>query len=443
MNIKSYSYNRGIKNLTPKLTNLSSFNELTINDSQLIYIPIKQIKGIVPSIVVSRGEKVKKGTRIAVSGDKVILSSVSGVVEDIITTASVYGGQTEVVVIKNDMKNTQELFKKFNPMTESEDMLKLPLKRFSIVDADGIDLVSKIDALDGVEEKTIVLNMLSDEPYQLNTPYLVATKADEIVDGTLLLVTIMHASKVVVALAKGTENLYSEFLSKLEMACSSLNFSVALLPDKYPLGDEIALVGSLTKKKINNVIEVREAGYLAVDLFSLYVLKKLVLEGEVVVDKPLTIIELNEDNIETSVAWVKVGMAIEDILASINKDGAMAYKKIVAGGPMRGIALADGKASIAFNLKSLMLVKDSMADVRPELPCITCSRCVKVCPVKITPYQIDEHTINGDFNEAVKCGADKCTRCGACSYVCPSKRHLTQRIYYAKEIINSKGLRNE
>ena len=443
MKIKSYSYNRGIKNPAPKLTNLTSFNELKIQDPELIYIPIKQIKGIVPSIVVTKGEKVKRGTRIAVSGDKVILSSVSGVVEDIITTASVYGGQTEVVVVRNNKSGEQELFKKFDPQTEGEDMLMLPLRRFSIVDADRIDLMSKMDALEGVEDKTLVINLLTDEPYQLNTPYIISKKADDIIDGALLLATMIHSAKIVVALRKGDETLYEEFLYKLDMACASLNFSVAVLPDVYPLGDEISLVGAITKKKIDNVFQVRDEGFLSIDVFALYALKKLVLDGEVVVDRPLTIIEVKEDEITSSVLWAKVGSTIKDIMNQLYADGVDMVKKIVAGGPMRGIALADENASITFDLKSLMVIRDSLSDARPELPCITCSRCAKVCPVKIAPFEIDEHTINGDFNEAVKCGADKCNRCGACSYVCPSKRHLTQRIYYAKEIINSKGLRNE
>lgn len=443
MKIKSYSYNRGIKNPAPKLKNLSSFNEINIEDPELIYIPIKQIKGIVPSIVVTKGEKVKRGTRIAVSGDKVILSSVSGVVQDIITTASVYGGQTDVVVIKNDMKNAQELFKKFDPSSEGEDMLMLPLRRFSVVDADGIDLVSKMDAINGASDKTLVINLLADEPYQLNSPYLISSKSDEIVDGALLLATMVHSSNIVVAVRKGDEKLFAEFLSKMELACSSLNFSVAIMPDVYPLGDEISLVGALTKKKINSIIEVRDAGYLSIDVFTLYTLKKLVLEGEVVVDKPLTIIEVHDEQVKSSILWTKVGCRITDIINQLDRSGTATIKKIVAGGPMRGIALVDQNASITFDLKSLMIISDSSSDAQPELPCITCSRCAKACPVNIVPYEIDEHAINGDFNEAVKCGADKCNRCGVCSYVCPSKRHLTQRVHYAKEIINNKGLRNE
>ena len=443
MKIKSYSYHRGIKNLSPKITSLAEFNELTLAEPDRVFIPIKQIKGASPSVVVTKGERVKKGTRVAVSGDKVILSSVSGVVEDVILASSVYGGQTEVVVIKNNHKEEQELFKKFNLNSDDNNMLMLPLKRFSIVDYDGVELASKIEALNPEAEKTLIINMISDEPYQLNTPFLIARKSEEITKGALLLATMIQASKIVVVIKRGDDKLYQDFLTSLEHTCSSLDFSVAIFPDVYPLGDEITLSGVISKKQMETVADVREAGILVVDCFSLYALKKLVLDGEVVVEKPLTLITVHEEEVSSKIVWVRVGSTIRDVLNAIDETELNGTKKLVAGGLMRGIALADENASITFNLKSLVVVKNSAHDAKRELQCITCGRCSKLCPVGIVPYEIDEHAINGDYNEAVKCGAEKCNRCGVCSYVCPSKRYLTQRIYYVKEIINNKGLRNE
>ena len=416
---------------------------MTLSEPDKVLIPVKQIKGVAPSVVVTKGERVKKGTRVAVSGDKVILSSVSGVVEEITTTASVYGGQTEVVVIKNDKKESQELFKKFNLNSDDASMLMLPLKRFSIVDYDGVELSSKIEALNSEVEKTLIINLLADEPYQLNTPYLISSKGEDIANGALLVATMIQASKVVVAIKRGEEKLYKDFLNLLEQTCSSLNFSIASLPDLYPLGDEIALTATLTKKPMETIADVREAGIIALDCLSLYALKKLVLDGEVALEKPLTLITVYDHKITSKVLWVKVGTTLKEVLNCYEENELRGAKKFVAGGLMRGIALVDENASITFNLKSLVVIKDSASDAKKELQCITCGRCVKVCPVNIVPYEIDEHAVNGDFNEAVRCGADKCNRCGACSYVCPSKRHLTQRIYYAKEIINNKGLRNE
>ena len=443
MKIKSYSYNRGIKNPAPKLTSFSEIKEVFVPEVETVKIPVKQIKGVMPSVVVTRGERVKRGTRLAVSGDKVILSSVSGVVESVYEGASVYGGQTEIVSIVSDDENKQELFKKYEETSSPEQMM-MSLKRFSIVDYDGFDISSKIEAIPQNVDKTLVVNLLTDEPYELNTPFLLAQKSEDVANGVLTMATIMQASKIIIAVKKGEEKLYSEFFNLVEQLTTSLNLSVAVLPDVYPIGDEVNLARTLIKNKnIASVVDVRNLGYVAIDAFAFYVLKKLVRDGEVVDERPISIIDMKDGKIKSTVAWVKVGTRLSHLIGCIENSDISAIKKIVAGGPMRGIALVDTEAGIPFNLKAIMAIRNNCNDEKGELQCITCGKCVKACPQGLVPYEIDEHAINNDFNEAAKLGADKCTRCGVCSYVCPSKRYLTQRVYYAKEIIKNKGLKNE
>ena len=55
------------------------------------------------------------------------------------------------------------------------------------------------------------------------------------------------------------------------------------------------------------------------------------------------------------------------------------------------------------------------------------------------PYRIEECLINGDFDIASRYGINACTSCGACSYVCPAKRYLAQRITDGKEKIAKSG----
>jgi electron transport complex protein RnfC len=55
------------------------------------------------------------------------------------------------------------------------------------------------------------------------------------------------------------------------------------------------------------------------------------------------------------------------------------------------------------------------------------------------PYKIDELSQDEDYDGCKKFGVEYCTKCGCCSYVCPTKRHLVQRISYAKDVIDGKG----
>jgi len=65
-------------------------------------------------------------------------------------------------------------------------------------------------------------------------------------------------------------------------------------------------------------------------------------------------------------------------------------------------------------------------------PCIRCAKCVDTCPAKILPNFLGDYSERGKFNECRDLRAYDCIECGICSYVCPTKRNLTQLIKLAK-----------
>lgn len=442
MKIKSCSYSRGVENFAPRIKSYSEITTIAVEEPDIVYIPTKQMKGHLPIVVVTKGDEVKIGTRLAVSGNNIVCSTVSGLVEDVVTLPSVYGGSTEVVVIKNNHKNDKEEFTT-HTIEETSEELTLASKVASIVDYDGSTVIDKLNTLGKENEKTLIVNMVDDEPYLYNNALLLADKKEECVSAIKLMAKILNTNNVFIAVKNDEMKLHSPFFNQLTNEGFDLNIVVATIPNRYPAGDEVQLVQTIMKRKFKSLTECRTAGLVAFDMFTLYALSKLVLEGEYTTRRPLTIIEKDGNNIKSVCAWVNVGMTINDVLNSLYLNGVQGIRKIVAGGPMRGIALGNEMSSITFGLKAIMAIKDKLTDAPRELPCITCGKCAKVCPVGIVPYEIDKCTLDRDFNEAVKLGANKCIKCGCCSYVCPSKRYLTQRIYYAKEIINNKGLKNE
>ena len=442
MKIKSCSYSRGVENFAPRIKSYSEITTIAVEEPDIVYIPTKQMKGHLPIVVVTKGDEVKIGTRLAVSGNNIVCSTVSGLVEDVVTLPSVYGGATEVVVIKNNHKNDKEKFTT-HTIEETSEELTLAAKVASIVDYDGSTVIDKLNTLGKENEKTLIVNMVDDEPYLYNNALLLADKKEECVFAIKLMAKILNTNNVFIAVKNDEMKLHSPFFNQLTNEGFDLNVVAATIPNRYPAGDEVQLVQTIMKRKFKSLTECRSAGFVAFDMFTLYALSKLVIEGEYTTRRPLTIIEKDGNKIKSVCAWVNVGMTINDVLNALYLNGVQGIRKIVAGGPMRGIALGNEMSSITFGLKAIMAIKDKLTDAPSELPCITCGKCAKVCPVGIVPYEIDECTLDRDFNEAVKLGANKCIKCGCCSYVCPSKRYLTQRIYYAKEIINNKGLKNE
>ena len=62
-----------------------------------------------------------------------------------------------------------------------------------------------------------------------------------------------------------------------------------------------------------------------------------------------------------------------------------------------------------------------------------------ICPAKIMPYKIEEFLLSNDLDFAKHCGIEACTECGACSFVCPAKRYLAQRISDGKKKLKERG----
>jgi Na+-transporting NADH:ubiquinone oxidoreductase subunit A len=56
--------------------------------------------------------------------------------------------------------------------------------------------------------------------------------------------------------------------------------------------------------------------------------------------------------------------------------------------------------------------------------CISCGKCVSVCPVDIYPQLLMKSIYANDIEESMKLGLLDCMNCGLCTYVCPSKINL-------------------
>ena len=78
------------------------------------------------------------------------------------------------------------------------------------------------------------------------------------------------------------------------------------------------------------------------------------------------------------------------------------------------------------------------ASQQPEMsPCMRCGRCVRSCPVGLSPVEIRNAYFREDVQELDNLMADLCIGCGTCSYVCPAKRRLTTVVGLAKSYLRN------
>jgi electron transport complex protein RnfC len=71
-------------------------------------------------------------------------------------------------------------------------------------------------------------------------------------------------------------------------------------------------------------------------------------------------------------------------------------------------------------------------------PCVRCGKCVDACPMLLHPLYLAQYGERNMVEQSEEYGALDCRECGACTYVCPAHRPLTQAIRLAKSDIYEK-----
>ena len=131
----------------------------------------------------------------------------------------------------------------------------------------------------------------------------------------------------------------------------------------------------------------------------------------------------------------KVGTPISEIL---NETSPEKYQKLILGSVMSGRAIETTDVGVEETTKSIILFKKY--SVRTDLNCIGCSRCVSVCPQRLSPYYIYKASKRGYNDKALMALSKLCTDCGCCSYVCPGKCNPAHyiRLYKRRALLNGK-----
>lgn len=443
MKFKTFSFIKGIK--LPKLVAENESSAITeLDDPAIFYVSMRQSTGKEATVVVQIGERVKRGTVIGKSSQMNIFSPCSGLVREVVMRPSAMGGISKHVVIENDYKKDTEVMPEITSLT-AVNILKRIFDA-GIVDCGGEPLFKKLIIEKGREIKGILINACSDEPYITNNLSILKNYGEQVLSGAKFVSIATGIDNVVFAMNKTTHLKSSNFMAQLSAA--NLQFGVdgepirmnfELFADKYPIGDEQELLYALTKKRIKFGENAQSVGYIMINLKSLLAVFSAVVSGMPDYITLLTLVGC--DKRMTSACWVKAGTEIKHIAqTTVQKDRQKNLVKVVAGGPMSGIALSDLSVSSIKGMNAIMFLTDEDIYVQEETNCINCGNCVRVCPRNLVPNKIDQCFNVGDYVGAHKFGATYCSECGCCAFVCPAKRHLVQRIAISKEEILKKGI---
>ena len=124
---------------------------------------------------------------------------------------------------------------------------------------------------------------------------------------------------------------------------------------------------------------------------------------------------------------IRVGMTYSALLEQIG-GFKVAPAKMIAGGPMMGIAMYSTDVATTKTSSAFLCFTPEEAAIPEENNCIRCGKCVEHCPMGLMPILLNGFALRGDGEGFVANHGLDCIGCGSCSYICPAKRQLAQSI---------------
>ena len=395
-------------------------------------VPLK-LKGIAESEPdVHVGDEVKQGTLLAKPTGKFginIYSPTSGKVLNIFDKMNFNGEYSKHILIMNDNKAEVEDL----PAIESVSDVTL-IQRLK--DAGIVDTISAMPtylkyAFTGSRSyKHLLILMDSTDPNSSVNQTLAEYRMEEVVNGARYFMNITSATTITFVFTEANYKLATKLKNHINETKKNYDFKIKFIPYKYPFDNPYILANLVCNKKINKKTSFLDAGITIETAEACYNFCRAVEFNKPVISKIVTVDGTNI--LRPGVYNVLNGYSFKNLLNDVGIESHDAKSQLISGNILSGDALYDTEASISLLDDTILFQKYNILEKAKESPCMTCGKCISVCPVFINPTLLDEAFIGGDYDKLERNNVHSCIECGCCSYVCPSKRFLSQRIAAAK-----------
>jgi len=262
---------------------------------------------------------------------------------------------------------------------------------------------------------------------------------DKIVDGLSIVMKIINASEGIIAIEenkKYTIPLVQKAIEENPQVRAGMKIGIQVLKTKYPQGGEKMLITAITGRQVPSGGLPMDVGCVVSNVGTLCAIADAFREGKPLIDRGFTVTG------EACKTPKNIIAPVGTVVADLAKSGVIdideeSLSKVIFGGPMMGVAVPSTEIPVQKNTSGVLLMSVEEALRFEEKTCIRCSRCIRACPMKISPALLAIAIESGNYGEAEKIGLQDCIECGACSFVCPAHRYLVQRFRVGKQVLRA------
>ncbi|MFW6410125.1 MAG: electron transport complex subunit RsxC [Halanaerobiales bacterium] len=407
-----------------------------------VVIPVQQHLGKPGDIIVKKGDYVQRGQCLVKAKEGIsagVHASISGEITDINEVPGAADSKIKAVTISKLNKGQDEIdFKK--EMGKKDDEI-LPesviniIKSAGIIGMGGAGFPTHIKLNPPPDKKidTVIVNGAECEPYISIDDKTMRDKTELLFKGLKLIMGTVEVNRGIIA----CEVNKPEAIKKLKQEVKNWpNISLEILDSRYPHGAEKKLIEAVLNREVPEKGLPLDVGVIVNNVQTVIAITRAAYQGLPLIDRAITVSGRGVRNSANLI--VPVGTSVKFILDYCGGINAGDYIPVL-GGPMTGYKIINLEIPITkTNFGMVILTEEEYQDLESRV-CIGCAKCVDTCPVYISPKRITDFINKARIEDAVKSGLNSCFECGACAYVCPSKRPLLKWLKKGKYMMKQKG----
>ncbi len=415
--------------------------EEILPEGEMVY-PLSQSIGAPAKPIVKVKDTVLKGQKIAEAGGFVsapIHSSVSGTVKKIEPRRTATGDMVDSIIIESDGQFTEVEYEPVEDVTalSSEEILAR-IKEAGVVGLGGAGFPThvKLSPKDPSAIKYVIANCAECEPYLTADYRRMVETPEDLIEGMRIILQLFPNAQGVFAI----ENNKPVAIDKMKgLVADEPRMRVDEMLTKYPQGGERQIIKAVTGVAINSSMLPADAGCIVDNVETMIAVYHAVKDGMPLIKRVATI--TGDAIMAPSNVLYSMGTNYAQVVEAIGgfaEDAAgdkITPEKIIAGGPMMGFAMFSLDVPMTKTASSLLCMKkDGVPKCEPR-NCISCGRCVEVCPQHLIPSRLAKFSNHGHKEQFEKWHGLECIECGCCSYVCPSRIQVAQAVKTMKKIV--------